>query len=965
MPPAGHGGSVALLPLVEGTTRWLLEHPEECLLEASLQKPGPNTAAVHISKGHEKKVWGLLQERGIVDWFPLSKIHRDDHGPFLSGIFGVPKAGRFDSAGRQILRVVMNLKPVNRILRTILGDIGDLPMAPVWAQLFLGGEEELVMSQSDMASAFYLFAMPSCWKPLFGFSSIFPAHAVGLEGDEPMVPVCKVLPMGWASSVGVMQMVSRRLLRESELAQEVEIRRSALTPPWFVEESLRRGKEQWWQVYLDNYMSAEIRRSGDTLADRRPLLSQAMQEWDRHGVLNVPDKQVVDANQATELGVRLDGHRHLIGASASRIQKIVAVTLRLIQLKLPKRRLVQIVLGRWIFVLQFKRQAMAVLSLSWKYLMPGEDKRRWWPTVQRELAMLIFLCPLLQADVGTQFSPLVTCSDASESGGAVAVSRGLTRAGNDLTHRLRSLDAAPVSIPVVVVSLFNGIGGAFRSYDVAGLSPLALIAVECDSGARRVNRRAWPRALEIDDVRKVDAEMIRSWGNSFPRAIEFHAIAGFPCVHLSSARANRLNLEGEGSNLFWELLRIIETMEQVLCPQVKVEFLVENVASMDVSARKEISRRLGVEPLWLCPSDILPVSRPRLAWSSKEVRRMNGVTLEAGDGFTRVWMDGEGVQDWQWVSEGWRRCDPSQALPTFMKSIRRTRPPERPAGISRCDEACLQRWQSDEHRFPPYQYQRQFLFTNDSFDLRYAERELLLGFGWKHTAYPLAASKAKENPVGEVDKQLSLLGDSFSILSFGWVVSQMCRQWSAPMSPGQVVRRLGLAPGAGLHPSFPVPMERRLAYGFDGEAPLKEDSLVAQLSRHVNHTGSDVSLALGVPFSTKGQAHASAQADWWDWKILFKTRWKLRSHINALEMKMILQTVQWRSRFSSAINTRWVHLADSMVSNYILSKGRTSSVLLQPIVRVLNAHLLALNAVQLHAHVESAENPTDAASREP
>ena len=373
--------------------------------------------------------------------------------------------------------------------------------------------------------------MPSCWKPLFGFSSIFPAHAVGLEGDEPMVPVCKVLPMGWASSVGVMQMVSRRLLRESELAQEVEIRRSALTPPWFVEESLRRGKEQWWQVYLDNYMSAEIRRSGDTLADRRPLLSQAMQEWDRHGVLNVPDKQVVDANQATELGVRLDGHRHLIGASASRIQKIVAVTLRLIQLKLPKRRLVQIVLGRWIFVLQFKRQAMAVLSLSWKYLMPGEDKRRWWPTVQRELAMLIFLCPLLQADVGTQFSPLVTCSDASESGGAVAVSRGLTRAGNDLTHRLRSLDAAPVSIPVVVVSLFNGIGGAFRSYDVAGLSPLALIAVECDSGARRVNRRAWPRALEIDDVRKVDAEMIRSWGNSFPRAIEFHAIAGFPCVH--------------------------------------------------------------------------------------------------------------------------------------------------------------------------------------------------------------------------------------------------------------------------------------------------------------------------------------------------------------------------------------------------------------------------------------------------
>ena len=59
----------------------------------------------------------------------------------------------------------------------------------------------------------------------------------------------------------------------------------------------------------------------------------------------------------------------------------------------------------------------------------------------------------------------------------------------------------------------------------------------------------------------------------------------------------------------------------------------------------------------------------------------------------------------------------------------------------------------------------------------------------------------------------------------------------------------------------------------------------------------------------------------------------------------------------------WLHLADSMVCNYILSKGRTSSLMLQPLTREIAAHLLALNSVQLQGHVDSIENPTDAASR--
>jgi hypothetical protein len=81
-------------------------------------------------------------------------------------------------------------------------------------------------------------------------------------------------------------------------------------------------------------------------------------------------------------------------------------------------------------------------------------------------------------------------------------------------------------------------------------------------------------------------------------------------------------------------------------------------------------------------------------------------------------------------------------------------------------------------------------------------------------------------------------------------------------------------------------------------------------------------------------------------------------------MKMVLQAIKWRARHANAIGSRWLHLADSMVCNFVLSKGRTSSLLLQPLTREISAHLLALNAVQLQGHVDSIENPTDAASRQ-
>lgn len=68
---------------------------------------------------------------------------------------------------------------------------------------------------------------------------------------------------------------------------------------------------------------------------------------------------------------------------------------------------------------------------------------------------------------------------------------------------------------------------------------------------------------------------------------EIHAWAGFPCVDLSSVRTNRLNLEGRCSGLIREAINVFDVCRS-LYPRAVFHF-VENVASMDRSARDQIS----------------------------------------------------------------------------------------------------------------------------------------------------------------------------------------------------------------------------------------------------------------------------------------------------------------------------------------------------------------------------------------
>ena len=263
-------------------------------------------------------------------------------------------------------------------------------------------------------------------------------------------------------------------------------------------------------------MAASVVRVDDRKTAVDELMHQeAVKSWGEHGVLCSSEKHVFSSQVAVELGIELNGPAGLIGASGSRLAKVVLGSLCLIRQRQNKVKLAQMVLGRWIFALQFRRPAMAVLSRAWDYITSPHERWASWEKLCDEITTLICTVPLLQADVRTTFSGITTCSDASETGGAVAIARSLSSVGKELLGHLSSDEQAPRGA-ILVISCFNGIGGAFRCYDLNGVRVEGLVSIEIDGPARRVVRSTWPHALEVSDVNLVDLKMVKEWANAYP-----------------------------------------------------------------------------------------------------------------------------------------------------------------------------------------------------------------------------------------------------------------------------------------------------------------------------------------------------------------------------------------------------------------------------------------------------------------
>jgi len=108
---------------------------------------------------------------------------------------------------------------------------------------------------------------------------------------------------------------------------------------------------------------------------------------------------------------------------------------------------------------------------------------------------------------------------------------------------------------------------------------------------------------------------------------------------------------------------------------------------MDLSAAQEISEALRTKPYRLDCADSVPMHRPRFAWVSEKVEGLlTGIDFDPQAFWTTIIAQAPYPEVTQWIQPGmqWLESEPHTIFPTCMKSIPRSSPPPKPAGIERC-----------------------------------------------------------------------------------------------------------------------------------------------------------------------------------------------------------------------------------------------------------------------------------------
>eukprot|EP00971_Amphidinium_carterae_P347244 6489141-Amphidinium_carterae.2 len=145
----------------------------------------------------------------------------------------------------------------------------------------------------------------------------------------------------------------------------------------------------------------------------------------------------------------------------------------------------------------------------------------------------------------------------------------------------------------------------------------------------------------------------------------------------------------------------------------------------------------------------------------------------------------------------------------------------------------------------------------------------------------------------------------------------------------------------------------------------KSRALVTEYLRLAEKNGPDVRLDVGLPFKPRAwpQAVTSTPSRTWHWKFIHGyplTLYLCERHINYLEMRAVFNEIRWRCRGGKQDSSRFLQ---PVCSSSILTKGRTSSRVLQCLLKRLTALVLAHEPSPTYGYISTAENPADIPSR--
>ena len=303
--------------------------------------------------------------------------------------------------------------------------------------------------------------------------------------------------------------LAEQLEREglSGLPRQLEVRRDRGYPI-----GRSQAERRAWQIYIDNYDEIEVipREKLDELQGKASDWTR--QALDLYAAADTPgnsDDNVFRQLDTTSLGVRNDGLLGRRDVPEKVLNKVIQATVWVLQQPLTYRKHLQILAGRWIRVMDRNRATMTLFNHIWVQISGTAWKFALAQQTRDELLRAVFLAPVMYTDLRTLISGTATVSDASESGGGLCVSQGLTAAGMSeaVASPLPCLHDCEENL--FCLDINTRVGSLRRALELCCVPVSAYGASQTDQPDWRVITQQWPNAMPIPALEKITDEFVR------------------------------------------------------------------------------------------------------------------------------------------------------------------------------------------------------------------------------------------------------------------------------------------------------------------------------------------------------------------------------------------------------------------------------------------------------------------------
>ena len=509
LPSVEHGGSVDIMEVLPPHLQEALKHPEKMMVEPP-QGPRPHPK-VRVVDGEWPKIARALFDRGLIR--PVNHCPVLDGEKVLNGAFGVGMPDKVTEKGEPVLRLIMDLRATNYCMKQIDGEVGHLCGAASFQRVVIESGQELLVSGEDLTAGFCLFRLPEEWSNYMVLEKPVARSELGLAGDGETLLGLSVLPMGWHSAVGLMQACHRAIaLRSASLGGAglkplAEISKAAIFPDCEVAAG--------WSIYLDDTTVLEkvqmvvAEQLAGSPAEEQKQLRQAYAWW---GIPTDAAKSLERVRQTERLGALIDDEAGVLRTKTKRSLDLFGYGSWIRGCPQVPRKALQVYAGKAVHILQFRRCLFSIMEEIVAMIAHGGEVVTVSDALAEEMLLLEALLPLAHFDLKAKVDPVVTCSDASESGGGLCFSSRLSWAGRAEAEWLmkegserdpQQLDVEVVSEEkILVIDLFGGLGGLEVALEKAGVKVLHSLMVEKDVDCRRLLRRKYPGSDFCSDITK-------------------------------------------------------------------------------------------------------------------------------------------------------------------------------------------------------------------------------------------------------------------------------------------------------------------------------------------------------------------------------------------------------------------------------------------------------------------------------